>query len=242
MESLAVFLSSTVVAALVAALVSLRTNERKIHIENVTQERAKWRNAMRDLSNSIIKATRTRDFQAVGLCCAQLSLNVSPFDAEDRALIQAAELLATAEDKDAQVNEFTERMALLLKHDWERAKREARPWFFRGEEPRRVPYSEFKCIDAPSQSAAKPQKRSLALFWYFSALSFSAGIIFFLAVGLTEPFQNLVKLFNDPHTDIPIGAWIQFVFLSVLCGSMWSTAYLWFKGSEKRFLEIWFAK
>ena len=242
MESLTVFLSSTVVAALVAALVSLRTNERRIHIENVTQERAKWRNAMRDLSNSLIKATRTGDFQAVGLCSAQLSLNVSPFDAEDRALIEATELLATVEDKDAQVNEFTERMALLLKHDWERAKREARPWFFRGQEPRRVPYREFKCIDGSSQSASKPQRRSLALFWHFAALSFSAGIIFFLAVGLTEPFQNLVKLFNDPNTNKPIAAWVQFLFLSVFCGSMWSAAYLWFKGSEKRFLEVWFAK
>ncbi|MFQ6333689.1 hypothetical protein [Methylophilus sp. 3sh_L] len=242
MESFAVFLSSTVVAALVAALVSLRTNERKILIENVTQERAKWRNAMRDLSDSLIKATRTKDFQSAGLCCAQLALNVSPFDAEDRALIQAAELLATVEDKDAQVKEFTERMALLLKHDWERAKREARPWFFRGEEPRRAPYSEFKCVDASSLSASKPQTRSLALCWYFVALSFSAGIIFFLAVCLTEPFQDLVKVFNDPHTDKPIGAWLQFVFWSVICGSMWSAAYLWFKGSEKRFLEIWFAK
>lgn len=242
MESFTVLLSSSVIAALVAALVSLRINERKIHIENVTQERAKWRNAMRNLADALIRAARAGDFQIVGFHCAQLALNVNPFDLEDKALIQAAERLATAEDKDIQVKEFTERMALLLKHDWERAKREARPWFFRGEAPRRIPYSEFKG-ECPSVHPPKPPHgTSLALFLHFAALSFSAGIIFFLAVGLTEPFQNLVKIFNDPNTAKPFGAWVQFAYWSIVCGSMWSAAYLWFKGSEKRFLEIWFAK
>ncbi|MDX9706946.1 MAG: hypothetical protein RBT86_05135, partial [Azospira sp.] len=118
MESLTILLSSSVVAALVAALVSLRTNERKIHIENVTQERAKWRNAMRSLADSLIKSTRAGDFQSVGFHCSQLALNVNPFDVEDIALIQAAEQLGTIEDKDAQVNEFSERMALQSKHEW----------------------------------------------------------------------------------------------------------------------------
>lgn len=237
-----IILSSTVVAALVVALVSFRTNERKLHVENVTQERAKWRSAMRDLTDAIIKAARAKDCQRVTLYCVQLTLIVNPFDAEDKALTQAAEQLATAEDKDALVREFTDRMALLLKHDWEHAKREARPWFFRGKVPRRVPYSEFKSSESLAQLPATLRRRPLALVAYFAALSLSAGIIFFLAVGLTEPFQKLVRIFNDPNVDKPVGAWLQFVYWSVVCGSMWSAAYLWFKGSEKKFLELWFAK
>jgi len=242
LEFFAIFLTSSLLAALVAALVSVRINERNINIENVTQERAKWRNAIRALSDSLIKAARSGDFQSVELHCAQLTLNVNPFDGEDEALVQAAQLLATADDKDAQIKDFTERMALLLKHDWERAKYEARPWLLRGQEPRRVPYCEFKCAGSLTQPSAKSRKRSFSLLLHFSTLSFSAGIIFFLAVGLTEPFQNLVKIFNDPNTDKPIIAWVQFFYWSVLCGSMWSAAYLWFKGSEKRFLETWFTK
>jgi len=241
LESLTVLLSSSVIAALVAALVSLRTNERKIHIENVTQERAKWRNAMRSRADSLIKSTRAGDFQTVGFHCSQLALNVNPFDGEDIALIQAAERLGTAEDKDAQVKEFTERMALLLKHDWDRAKREARPWFFRGNEPRRIPYSEYKASpEAPT--AIEKTKSSWWLAAYFGMLAFSAGIMFFLAAGLTEPFQELVKIYNDAKTEKPAVAWFQFVYWSVLCGSIWSAAYLWFKGSEKKFLDIWFSK
>ena len=82
-------LSSTVVAGLVAALVSLRSSERKIHVENVTQERAKWRKAMRELANALIKAAREGNTRDIELQCAQLVLNVNPFDAEDKALVEA---------------------------------------------------------------------------------------------------------------------------------------------------------
>jgi hypothetical protein len=237
-----VFLSSSAVAGLVAALVAVRNSERKIQVENVTGERAKWRGAMRKLAESLLEAAHAGNQQDVSLHCSQLALNLNPFDAEDKVLVIAAKQLASAENREAQAEEFTTRMALLLKHDWDRAKREAQPWFYRGKEPRRVPYCEYACNKSAAISpATAPRKRgSLAL--YFLTLSFSAGIIFFLAVGLTEPFHELVKIFNDPTIEKPIGAWAQFVSWSVLCGSIWSAAYLWFKGSEKKFLEIWFGK
>jgi len=40
-------LSSAVVAGLVAGLVTLRTSERKIAIENITQQRQLWREKIR---------------------------------------------------------------------------------------------------------------------------------------------------------------------------------------------------
>jgi hypothetical protein len=234
-------LSSTVVAGLVAALVSLRSSERKIHVENVTQERAKWRKAMRELANALIKAAREGNTRDIELQCAQLVLNVNPFDAEDKALVEAARKLSGATELDGCVSELTDRMALLLKHDWERAKREAHPWLFRGDEPRRIPYSEYKA-STQTPTVVKKTKSSWWLAAYFGTLAFSAGIMFFLAVGLTEPFHELVKIFNDAKTEKPVAAWFQFVYWSVLCGSIWSAAYLWFKGSEKKFLDIWFSK
>lgn len=155
----ATVLSSAVVAALVAALVSLRTNERKIHIKNVTQERAKWRSVIRSLADELVKATSDGDNQAIERLSAQLALNVNPFDSEDRALVKAVVQIATVANKDSQVSEVTDRISLLLKHDWERAKREARPWFFRGEVPRRVPYSEFRDANTPAQSSTQPQRQ-----------------------------------------------------------------------------------
>jgi hypothetical protein len=210
-------------------------------MENVTQERAKWRSAIRALADALIKAAREGDTKEAERHCAQLALNVNPFDAEDKALVEIAKKLSESPTLDGHLVEFTDRIALLLKHDWERAKREAHPWFLRGGDPRRVPYCEFKVAGVAPVSIAKP----LSSWWlvpYFGMLAFSAGIMFFLAAGLTEPFQELLKIFNDAKIEKPMGAWVQFVFWSVLCGSMWSAAYLWFKGSEKKFLDIWFSK
>lgn len=229
-------------AGLVAALVSLRTNERKIHIENITQERAKWRTSMRELADGIIKAATVHDSQMLKLKCSQLSLNLNPFDAEDKALILAAQQLANPLDIDSRVQEFTDRMALLLKHDWDRAKREANPTFYQGGEPRRVPYCEFKCDVITPPRSAGTIKRSFMLAVYFGTLMLSAGIMFFLAAGLTEPFKTLVIYMNDQAITKPAIEWATFTYLSVLCGSFWVAAYLWFKGSEKKFLENWFEK
>ena len=43
-------LSSAVISVLVAALITLRTTDRKIRIENITQERAKWEEKIRGKS------------------------------------------------------------------------------------------------------------------------------------------------------------------------------------------------
>jgi len=237
-------LSSTVLAGLVAALVSLRSSERKIHVENVTQERAKWRNAMRELANAIITAATSDKAVETKRQSAQLALNVNPFDTEDIGLVEAAKKFSTSTDLNSHIEEFTDRMTLLLKHDWERAKREAQPWFFRGSEPRRVPFCEYKATKGAqvATNINSPRKASWRLCAYFATLAFSAGILFFLAVGLTAPFHDLVKLFNDSSKEKPASHWAWFVFMSVLCGSIWSAAYLWFKGSEKKFLDIWFSK
>lgn len=234
-------LSSSVLAGLVAALVSLRNSERKINVENVTQERAKWRSAMRALTDTLIKAAHERNAEEVERQCAQLALNVNPFDAEDKALVEIAKKFSCDTDLNSHLNEFTDRMALLLKHDWERAKREAHPLCFRGNEPRRIPYCEFKAAVAAPIGVEKT-KFPWSLVAYFSMLAFSAGIMFFLAAGLTEPFQELVKIFNDAKIEKPAGVWVLFFFWSVLYGSVWIAVYLWFKGSEKKFLDIWFSK
>ncbi|PLK49558.1 hypothetical protein [Uliginosibacterium sp. TH139] len=239
---LTTFLSSTVVAGLVAALVSLRTNERNIQITNVTQERAKWRQAIREFADEILKAGRVKDNEKLKLLCAQLSLNLNPFDSEDKGIVEAASRLAAAETTESQIAEFVDRVALLLKHDWDRAKYEASPWFFQDREPDRVSYCEFKRT-APMPPKARPGiKHWIRLFYYFVGLGCSAAIMYFLVVGLNTPFHTLIKEFNDLTKEKSLSAWAEFLSWSLFYGSIWSAAYLWFKGSEKKFLDRWFSK
>lgn len=236
------FLSSTVVAGLVAALVSLRTNERNIRITNVTQERAKWRKEIRELADEILKAGRAKDDVKLKLLCAQLSLNLNPFDSEDKSIVEAASRLTAADISEPKIVEFVDRVALLLKHDWDRAKYEAEPWYSQSREPDRVSYCEFKRAAPIPQKPQRSFKHRIRLLYYFVTLGFSAAIMYFLVVGLNEPFHTMIKEFNDSTKEKSFSAWAEFLSWSLFYGSIWSSAYLWFKGSEKKFLDRWFSK
>ena len=51
----------------------------------------------------------------------------------------------TNEESKSNLNiELSEKLALLLKHDWERAKREAKPFWFKFCKPSRLSYDEYK--------------------------------------------------------------------------------------------------
>ena len=58
------------------------------------------------------------------------ALLLNPHDSEDKAILQCIEDLKSAEAPEPKMPEFSGRVAFLLKHDWERAKHEAKPWFF----------------------------------------------------------------------------------------------------------------
>jgi len=141
---LSTVLGSGVVAGLVAGLVTLRTTERKIAIENITQQRKLWRDKVREKSLEISKAYKGKDGSKLEELYGEFQLILNPEDNDDKSILDTLwEMQQTSENNDLIV-EFTEKLALLLKHDWERAKLEAKPmWHFWGK-PKRIPYIEFK--------------------------------------------------------------------------------------------------
>jgi hypothetical protein len=114
---------SGVVAAIVAGLVTLRTNARNIKVANVTAERAKWRDKIRALARDIHSAIAER--KSLGELHSQLALNLNPYDKEDRQILRLVERLPEQGATEATLREFTQRISLLLKHDWDRAKWES---------------------------------------------------------------------------------------------------------------------
>lgn len=136
-------LSSSVLAGLVAGLVALRSGERKIQIENVTQERAKWRSKIRELSLAVHQATTSRNSARLGELVMEFSLLLNPIDGEDKVIPDLIYNLANSQDPSELLLEFRERITLLLKHDWERAKHESFSWFLRNK-PKKLNYDDFK--------------------------------------------------------------------------------------------------
>lgn len=141
---LTVFLSSSVVGGLIAGLVALRSNERNIQIENVTQERAKWREKIRMKSVEVYEAVTSSNSNKISQLHLEFSLNLNPFDQEDKDILSVVKELQNCEKQGVKLTEFSDRVALLLKHDWDRAKHEAKPFFCRLCPPERTTYAKFK--------------------------------------------------------------------------------------------------
>ena len=90
-------LTSAVIAAIVSGLVALLVSERRIAAGQDAPEVGK-----------------------LGVLRARLTLHLNPHDPEDQGILNVIVSNPTNGGE-----EFTQRVALLLKHDWERAKYEA---------------------------------------------------------------------------------------------------------------------
>lgn len=114
-----------VLSALIAGFAAWQAGERQVRVRNVTEECAKWRAKVRELAVDLAGAGAggpgASDRARVGL---RLSLN--PYDPLDREIVALLDgMKADAPDPDDMARGAV-RLQLVLKHDWERAKREAR--------------------------------------------------------------------------------------------------------------------
>jgi len=140
---LSTVLGSGVVAGLVAGLVTLRTTERKIAIENITQQRQLWRDKVREKALETSKAHKDNDASKLKELYVEFQLILNPEDSNDKSIIDTLWEMQKKDEKGDLIIEFTEKLSLLLKHDWERAKLEAKPvWHFWGK-PKRISYNDF---------------------------------------------------------------------------------------------------
>ena len=123
-------LTSTVIAAIVAAAVAFWTAQRKISIENITQDRKAWREKIRNNALSVHDTLISRDEKSLNKHRAEFAALLNPNDKDDREIIDSIKLPVEGKENEC-ADEFSERIALLLKHDWERVKLEAGPFFMR---------------------------------------------------------------------------------------------------------------
>ena len=141
--SLSVILGSGVVAGLVAALVSLRASERKIAMEHITKQREIWRDKIRTKSLNVTTAFESKSLSKLSELYTEFSHLLNPTDDMDIPILNLLyDFKGNNLDPEKHI-EFIERISLLLKHDWQRAKQEAKPWFFCSKEPKRISHEAF---------------------------------------------------------------------------------------------------
>lgn len=118
------------IVGLFAAFIAFWSAERKIAIENITQERAKWRDKIRELANCVNKAMIDGDSKKLSSLRNQFRLLLNPNDKNDQIIINLISLDG-ANEKEIQADKFSVCISYLLKHDWERAKLESKPLYRR---------------------------------------------------------------------------------------------------------------
>jgi len=147
---LATVLSSAVLAGVVAGLVTLRTTERKIAIENITHQRQLWREKIRDVALRINTSYINGEKNNLSSHYIEVQLLLNPEDSNDKEILDTIwKMVENSEEKNLHIK-LSEQLSLLLKHDWERAKAEAKPFQFNIVGITRVSYQKFKFKRAES--------------------------------------------------------------------------------------------
>lgn len=132
--SLLAGVSLTAVGGWFASFIAFRKDERAVQLEQVTSERTKWRDNMRKLCEEIAIAHVENRASAiptkVASLRARLATSINPKDKiYDGTILTHYDLLFSGKTDDLEV--FVHRIALLLKHDWERVKWECTPIYIK---------------------------------------------------------------------------------------------------------------
>lgn len=134
LPSLLAGVTLTVVAGWIASFLALRKDERAVQLDQITKERTKWRDSMRKITEEIVQTYFENQNQPVpgkvATLRARLVTSVNPKDDkhDQQILTHFDEIFAGSK---TDVNVFTTRIALLLKHDWERVKWECTPIYLK---------------------------------------------------------------------------------------------------------------
>lgn len=123
-EMLVALLGSAVAASLITALFTKAQSDKSAIIDNIIKERKKWRNRLRHMVSDVESCFRNKDSNGIAAIEAKLVVLLNPYDEEDKSIIKALTKISEKWEKE-NLEEFMDRVAYLLKHDWERVKQES---------------------------------------------------------------------------------------------------------------------
>lgn len=139
-----ILFSSAVIAAVVAGFVTLRSNDRKIAAENIIQQRQMWREKIRSISVKICSSYTSNEYHQIPKYYVELQLLLNPTDPDDIDILETVWSMKEAGSGEKLDIVLGEKLALLLKHDWERAKVESKSPWLKIISPTRLSYDSFK--------------------------------------------------------------------------------------------------
>lgn len=202
---------STLLIAIVTAIISFIKFNRDVKIEQITKERTKWREEIRRISKELVSLDYSiksandilRVTQMKSSLLAELEMRLNPYDDFDVDILSYAQKdLSIRENRDI----FILSISFLLKQDWEIVKNESS--FFK--KSRNI--SRIDTISLVNYQENKGDSK--VNIFYFSFLVFGVGIAIyfsslnFFIIYIPEVFR--IKISN--------AAIITAIYISFLCG------------------------
>lgn len=122
-EILIAILGSSVISALVTSLFNKIKSDKSDHLEYITKERQNWRSELREKTVELVRTPNEKIIEIKTF----FEVRLNPNDKEDKKLLKLLDDLINKENRGEILGHFSEGVSFLLKHDWERVKREAKP-------------------------------------------------------------------------------------------------------------------
>ncbi|HFG1962967.1 hypothetical protein [Vibrio cholerae] len=123
LDNVGIILGSGIFGSLITLLFTRYDKDKSIIIHNVTQERQKWREKIRDLVVDINENSIAGNWKKVTEARAQFQVLINPYDKNDKDIINRLISLEVNKQTSTLV-EINDSISRLLKHDWERVKKE----------------------------------------------------------------------------------------------------------------------
>lgn len=131
LTSLFAGVSLTALTGWLGSILAFRKEERAVQIEQITKERTKWRENVRKLTEEIVLEyfahKQSPESGKVAAYRSRLATALNPKSDHDTKLLAHFDEIFSGQAAD--IDTFSRRIALLLKHDWERVKWECTPLY-----------------------------------------------------------------------------------------------------------------
>jgi len=221
----------TAVGVILTAIVTFYNINKNIKIEQITKERAKWREEIRRISKDLVSldyATKNpskllKITQKKYSLLAELEMRLNPYDEQDKEILRAAK--EEFSDKGDQ-HKFIHLITCLLKHDWERAKRESSTFNVK----RKIDIdSEHKqnlnCIQSIIYCFSSIFGIVFASFnvWYFYS-DFAIEILLSISqlIAIISSFYIYIIYYLSKKLEFNIGFWLALAMFSVVFSYFWT--------------------
>ncbi|HDR1544149.1 TPA: hypothetical protein QB469_001133, partial [Pasteurella multocida] len=109
----------------IGLFISLKTLSAGFFNKNISEERIKWREKIRELSQEIIISYSKSESEKLELYC-KLANRLNPADKADKNILELCKKILNEQPEEHEVEEFINKISLLLKDDWERCKHESK--------------------------------------------------------------------------------------------------------------------